>query len=119
MGQVSDSNTPQKHNPILNSQALWDATMAYSISGNLNKNKNALIVHLNGAFHTESHLGTVEHLLKYSTKTKVLVVTIRYEDDFKNFRQIETHRPRRFRDFDRCETTSKPKISFKFKVSSQ
>jgi uncharacterized iron-regulated protein len=85
MGQMSDSETPQKHNPILNSQALWDATMAYWISNNLKKNKNALIVHLNGAFHTENRLGTVEHLLKYRKKTKVLVVTMRYVDDFKNF----------------------------------
>ncbi len=85
MGQMSDSNTPQKHSPILNSQALWDATMAYSISKNLKKNKNALIVHLNGAFHTENRLGTVEHLLKYRPNTKVLVVTMRYENDFKTF----------------------------------
>ena len=59
--------------------------MAYSIAEHLKKNKNALIVHLNGAFHTENRLGTVEHLLKYRPKTKVLVVTMRYEDDFKTF----------------------------------
>lgn len=85
MGSMSDSTSSQKHNPILYSQALWDATMAYSISQNLKKNKNALIVHLNGAFHTENRLGTVEHLLKYRPKTKVLVVTMRYVDDFKTF----------------------------------
>ncbi len=85
MGQMSDSVTPQKHNPILYSQALWDATMADSIAKNLKKNKNSLIVHLNGGFHTENRLGTVEHLLKYRGKTKVLVVTMRYEDDFKSF----------------------------------
>ena len=85
MGKMSDSSTPQKHNPILNSQALWDATMAYSIAEHLKKNKKSLIVHLNGAFHTENRLGTVEHLLKYRPKTKVLVVTMRYEDDFKTF----------------------------------
>nr|HMT09944.1 hypothetical protein [Pyrinomonadaceae bacterium] len=44
-----------------------------------------LVVHLNGGFHTESSLGTVEHLLKYRPKAKVLVVTMRYEDDFKKF----------------------------------
>lgn len=85
MGKMSDSETPQKHSPILNSQALWDATMAYSISENLKKNNNALIVHLNGGFHTENRLGTVEHLLKYKPNAKVLVVTMRYEDDFKTF----------------------------------
>ena len=68
---------------ILNSQSLWDAGMAYNISQAMVK--NGLVVHLNGAFHTENRLGTVEHLLKYEPKTKVLVVTMRYENDFKNF----------------------------------
>lgn len=76
---------------ILSSQSLWDASMAYWVSQNLKKNKNALVVHLNGAFHTENRLGTVEHLLKYRPKTKVLVVTMRYEEDFKNFNK-EKHR---------------------------
>lgn len=68
---------------ILSSQSLWDAGMAYNVSQHIVK--DGIVVHLNGAFHTESRLGTVEHLLKYKPKTKVLVVTMRYEDDFKNF----------------------------------
>lgn len=70
---------------ILSSQSLWDATMAYSVARNLKKNKGSLIVHLNGGFHTESRLGTVEHLLRYRPKARVVVVTIRYEDDYTNF----------------------------------
>src|SRR5688572_3564472 len=70
---------------ILNSQSLWDASMAYWISESLKKNKGSLVVHLNGGFHTESRLGTVEHLLKYRPDAKVLVVTMRYEKDFKTF----------------------------------
>lgn len=70
---------------ILSSQSLWDASMAFWVSENLKKNKNALVVHLNGGFHTESRLGTVEHLLKYQPKAKILVVTMRYEDNFQNF----------------------------------
>lgn len=70
---------------ILESQSLWDATMAYSIAGSLKQNKNPLIINLNGSFHTENRLGTVEHLLKYNRKVRVLVVTMRYEDDFKIF----------------------------------
>ncbi len=68
---------------ILASQSLWDGGMAYNISQNIVD--KGLIVHLNGSFHTESRLGTVEHLLNYKPKTKVLVVTMRYEDDFKTF----------------------------------
>jgi uncharacterized iron-regulated protein len=70
---------------ILNSQTLWDASMAYWISESFKKNKGSLVVHLNGGFHTEERLGTVEHLLKYSPQAKVLVVTMRYEKDFKTF----------------------------------
>ena len=70
---------------ILASQSLWDATMANSVAKYLKSNKNALVVHLNGGFHTESRLGTVEHFLKYRPKARVLVVTMRYVDDFKMF----------------------------------
>lgn len=70
---------------IFASQTLWDATMAFSIAEHLKKQKNALVVHLNGSFHTENRLGTAEQLLKYQPNAKFLVVTMRYEDDFKNF----------------------------------
>lgn len=70
---------------ILASQSLWDATMANSVAKYLKHDKKALVIHLNGAFHTENRLGTVEHLLKYRSKARVMVVTIRYEEDFRNF----------------------------------
>lgn len=70
---------------ILGSQSLWDATMADSVARYLKQNKQALVVHLNGSFHTEGRLGTVEHLLRYRAKAKILVVTIRYENDFTTF----------------------------------
>ena len=70
---------------ILASQSLWDATMSNSVYKFLKDNKKPLVVHLVGGFHTESRLGTVEHLMKYRSKTKAIVVTMRYEDDFKTF----------------------------------
>lgn len=72
-------------NNILDSQSLWDATMAYSVAEYLKRTKEALVVHLNGGFHTENRLGTPEHLLKYDKKAKFLVVTLRSEEDFQNF----------------------------------
>ncbi len=72
--------------PILYSQALWDATMANSVAKSLDKNPGSLVVHLNGGFHTESRLGTFEQLMKYRPKTKGIVVTMRYEKDFKTFK---------------------------------
>jgi uncharacterized iron-regulated protein len=83
MGGSPESNMGL--NKILDSQTLWDATMAYSIAEFLKENKNSLIVHLNGAFHTENRLGTAEQLLKYRPKAKFLVVTMRYEEDFTKF----------------------------------
>ncbi len=83
MGNMPEANAGL--NKILASQSLWDATMAFSISDYFKQTKKPLVIHLNGAFHTESRLGTVEHLLKYRPKTRVLVVTMRYEDDFMNF----------------------------------
>lgn len=70
---------------ILASQSLWDATMAYAVATFIKKNKKPLVIHLNGGFHTESRLGTVEHLLKYRSKTKALVITIKYDNNFKTF----------------------------------
>lgn len=72
-------------NKILDSQALWDATMAYSISRFLKEFKKPLVVHLNGSFHTENRLGTAEQLLNYRKKATILVVTMRYEDNFTSF----------------------------------
>lgn len=74
-----------KMDNIVASQALWDATMSNSVAKYLSKNKHALVVQLNGSFHTASRLGTVEHLLKYRPKTRVLVVTMRPSADFKTF----------------------------------
>ncbi|HYP50749.1 MAG TPA: ChaN family lipoprotein, partial [Pyrinomonadaceae bacterium] len=70
---------------LLESQSLWDATMADSVAKILQSKKNALAIHLNGGFHTENRLGTVEHLLKYNPKARVLVVTIKSVENFPNF----------------------------------
>ncbi len=85
MGGMSDGKNP--HNPLLASQSLWDATMADSISKHLAGIGNSLVVQLNGSFHSENHLGIVEHLEKYRPHTKTLVVTMLYADDFKTFDQ--------------------------------
>jgi uncharacterized iron-regulated protein len=73
-------------NKILDSQSLWDATMADSVAKSLLlREENALVLHINGAFHTENRLGIVEHLLKYKPKTRVIVITMKSVDNFPNF----------------------------------
>ena len=70
---------------LLDSQSLWDATMADSISKQLKKQPNSLIVQLNGGFHSENRLGAVEHLLKYNPSARIIVVTIKSVENFPNF----------------------------------
>ncbi len=83
MGKIHEPG--QAPNSILYSQTLWDASMAYWIAESLRRTKGSLVVHLNGGFHTEGRLGTVEHLQRYRPNAKSIVITIRYEDDFRTF----------------------------------
>jgi uncharacterized iron-regulated protein len=85
MGSMGPGTESAPHGAILNSQSLWDATMAYSISEFLWTNPEPLVIHLNGGFHTERRMGTPDHLVGYRKGTKFLVVTMIYEEDFKTF----------------------------------
>jgi uncharacterized iron-regulated protein len=76
---------PTHNANLLDAQSLWDATMADSISQTLKKQKNALVVHLNGGFHSENRLGTPEHLQKYNPAARFVVVTIKSAENFPNF----------------------------------
>jgi uncharacterized iron-regulated protein len=83
MGGASEAQLGLEN--ILASQSLWDATMADSIARALRGRGKPLVIHLNGSFHSESRLGTVEHLQKYRRNAKTLVVTMKYEKEFKSF----------------------------------
>jgi len=60
----------------LQAQSLWDASMAYSISRALKKDRNARVIHLNGSFHSEQRQGILDHLRRYNKKATMLVVTM-------------------------------------------
>ncbi len=83
-GDPSAMNPTTRAN-IVYSQALWDATMANSVANYLSKNKRSLVIHLNGGFHTEGRLGTIEQLMNYRPKTRAMVVTMLYADDVTKF----------------------------------
>lgn len=70
---------------LSDSQSLWDASMAYWIAQYLKSNANPLVVQLNGKFHSEQRLGTVEHLLAYQPSAKALVVTVLTSSSFPQF----------------------------------
>jgi uncharacterized iron-regulated protein len=79
MGQMpsaapaTPSSTP---GPALASQSLWDASMAHAISEQLKQRKDALVIHVNGKFHSEERMGIPDHLSRYRPNTRTLIVTM-------------------------------------------
>ncbi len=73
----------------LESQSLWDATMAHSIARYLDKEPAAQVVHLNGSFHSASGMGILDHLRRYRPSASTLVVTMVSEKSFPNFDAAE------------------------------
>lgn len=70
------SGAPVHSSSLLDAQSLWDATMAYSIAEHLKRTPEALVLQLNGRFHSEERLGAPEHLLRYRPATRFIVITI-------------------------------------------
>jgi uncharacterized iron-regulated protein len=69
--------TSPAHSPsLLDAQSLWDATMAHSIAEHLKRTPDALILQVNGRFHSEERLGIPEHLLRYRPATRFIAITI-------------------------------------------
>jgi uncharacterized iron-regulated protein len=61
---------------LLDGQSLWDAGMAYSIAQALMRQPAALVLQVNGGFHSEERMGIPTHLARYRPGTRVLVVSI-------------------------------------------
>ncbi|MBF0449340.1 MAG: ChaN family lipoprotein [Candidatus Magnetomorum sp.] len=74
-----------KQSHFLDAQNLWDATMAYSLKEELTNTPKSLILHLNGYFHSQSGLGTPEHLAHYRPGVRMLTITIVQAIDFPKF----------------------------------
>jgi uncharacterized iron-regulated protein len=55
---------------------LRDATMAHSLAEVLKQQPQALVLHVNGNFHSEGRLGTPEQLRALRPQARVLVVTV-------------------------------------------
>ena len=53
-GDPAAKMSPNAATNLIYSQSLWDATMGNSVANYLKQNKGALVVHLNGGFHTEA-----------------------------------------------------------------
>jgi uncharacterized iron-regulated protein len=61
----------------LDSQVLWDATMAHAIAQHLKQQPKALVLHMVGGFHVERFTGTPEQLQAYMPKVSFMVISLR------------------------------------------
>ena len=69
----------------MDSQVLWDASMAYWISEYLADQPDALVLHMVGGFHVERGTGTPEHLEAYRPGTSRLIISMQPVEDVDSF----------------------------------
>ena len=88
MAQGQDSRpmmmTPERIELFYKAQCLKDDTMAESINLFLAEHKNTKVLHVQGAFHGDEHLGVVEKLNKLNPALKTLVITPVEVKDYEN-----------------------------------
>ena len=70
---------------MLQAQALWDATMAYTLAEHLTRHPSALAMHVTGSFHVSRGTGTPEALRHYRPSARSLVVLVQPTDDPSSF----------------------------------
>ncbi|MGI8655640.1 MAG: ChaN family lipoprotein [Pyrinomonadaceae bacterium] len=91
---------------LIEAQGLRDATMGYAIAEKLKAQAGALVLHVNGGFHSNGRLGTPEQLLRYRTQTRLMVVDIVTGDTFD---EAEAKRTGRAGDFTIITDASAPR----------
>ncbi|MCF8449159.1 MAG: ChaN family lipoprotein [Taibaiella sp.] len=69
---------------LITAQSLWDATMAYSITRYLKKNKGKKVMHVNGKFHSDQAYAVATQLNNYSSKIKSLIISTASDESFPN-----------------------------------
>jgi uncharacterized iron-regulated protein len=69
----------------IDSQVLWDASMAWAIAQHLERVPDALVMHMVGGFHVERGTGTPEHLDSYRPGTVTLIVAMQPVEDVELF----------------------------------
>jgi len=60
-------------------QAIKDATMARSIANS--RNAGQTVIHYNGSYHSDRHMGIIWYLNKYTPGVKVMTITTVLQDD--------------------------------------
>jgi uncharacterized iron-regulated protein len=88
--QVDDAAARERAARSVAAQSLWDASMAHAIAGQLNQRKGALVLHVNGRFHSEERMGIPDHLERYRPGSRAMIVTMVPTMDFAEFK-AESH----------------------------
>ncbi len=60
-------------------QAIKDATMAYFI--NRNWQKGETVIHYNGSYHSDRHMGIIWYLKKYSPQVRITTISTVLQDE--------------------------------------
>jgi uncharacterized iron-regulated protein len=80
MGSEIGGTMDKKVNENLpKAQAIKDATMAKSIANNWQKGQ--MVIHFNGSYHSDRHMGIIWYLNKYNPSIKVATITTVLQDD--------------------------------------
>jgi uncharacterized iron-regulated protein len=77
--------THQNMSNQLDSQVLWDATMAHSIAQFLERRPQSLVLHMVGGFHVERGTGIPEQLQAYLPGVRTMIIALRPVDDVNVF----------------------------------
>jgi uncharacterized iron-regulated protein len=84
-GVTQGQASPHGNAYLLDAQNLRDATMAYAVTQHLQRQRDALVLHLGGNFHSEGRLGLPEQIQRYRPKTRTLVIDIINDKSYPNF----------------------------------
>ncbi|GAA4470380.1 ChaN family lipoprotein [Nemorincola caseinilytica] len=86
MPATTADTTAKKGRPfnMITAQSLWDATMAYSVTGYLDqkKNKGKKIMHVNGKFHSDEGYAVATQMGKYNSKLRKLIISAASDESF-------------------------------------
>ena len=77
-GSIGGKSESTVNENLPKAQAVKDATMAKSITANWQKDKT--VIHFNGSYHSDRHMGIIWYLNKYVPSLKVVTITTIYQD---------------------------------------
>lgn len=86
MGDIPAEELDRRIHAMYKAQCLKDDTMAESIYEYIRQNPETKVIHFNGDFHSNSHLGTVQKLARMHAGLKIGVITplaVESEEEFR------------------------------------